>query len=320
MRKYVYSIICFVLWLSFLSPVQAQNTCFCVMAQDGRLLYGTGLHQTQSVASISKVMTAIVAMEHGDLSMKITIGEEINDAQGSSIYLKEGETYTLEELLYGLLLRSGNDAANSIAKAVGGKEENFVRWMNEKADELGMKDTLFRNPSGLDEEDGGNLSSVFDMALLMNDAMDHDEFAKITSAKSYTNEKGEQWINKNKLLSQYSYAIGGKTGYTKKAGRTLVSCAKKDDLQVVIVTFQVSDDFLFHQQYYERAFDEYETIALLKKGTYRIAGKDLQILRDERITKRKDALYQVNEICDETGYRLEANSEDHTVVYSHSWR
>ena len=218
MRKYVYSIICFILWLSFLSPVQAQGTCFCVMAQDGRLLYGTGLHETQSVASISKVMTAIVAMEHGDLSMKITIGEEINDAQGSSIYLKEGETYTLEDLLYGLLLRSGNDAAVMIATYVAGSEEAFVKLMNDKAKKIGMKNTTFVNSSGLDNTDSGNYSTAYDMALLTKYAMQYDEYREMVKTKEYTvktNYKTYVWHNKNKLLN-YDYVTGGKQDIRRK--------------------------------------------------------------------------------------------------------
>lgn len=320
MKKYICLFLSFCIWISISFTVQANTQRFCVMSQDGRILYGNNLHEVQSVASISKVMTAIVAMEHGDLAQKITIGKEILSAQGSSIYLKVGETYSLQDLLYGLLLRSGNDAAKSIAVALAKDEETFVEWMNAKAQQLGMKDTVFRNPSGLDEEDGGNLSSVYDMALLMKYAMTDPTFAKITAAKRYVNEKGIQWINKNKLLTQYPYAISGKTGYTKKAGRTLISCAKKEGLQVVIVTFQMSDDFSFHQQYYEKVFSSYSFLPLIAKGTYHVNGKSFYVEQEQGITLRSHADYQVKEYCDKQGYHMEANSDEHTVAYTYLWR
>lgn len=320
MRRWRYFFLCFLFFCFVSVPLHAQSEAFCVMAQDGRVLYGEQLHQIQSVASISKVMTAIIAIEHGDLSQEVTIGDEIKQAQGSSVYLKSGECYTLLDLLYGLLLRSGNDAALSIAKAVGGSEEQFVQWMNEKALELGMNDTAFHNPSGLDEMDGGNQSTVYDMALLMNYAMNNEMFAQITSASSHINEKGIQWINKNKLLTQYPYAIGGKTGYTKQAGRTLVTCAKKEDVRIVIVTFRMSDDFQFHEQYYERSFEEYQNIPLLQEGAYILDGKQFVIEDAVGITTRRNTPYQVKESYDAKGYRLEANSEGHTVVYDYPWR
>ena len=138
-------------------PIQAEasSEAYCVMAEDGRVLMGENLHQTQSVASISKIMTAVVALEHGLLEEELEAGEEIELAVGSSIYLKQGEKMSLQDLLYGLMLRSGNDAAMVIACELAGDVETFVGWMNDQADELGMADSLFRNPSGLDEEDGG---------------------------------------------------------------------------------------------------------------------------------------------------------------------
>ncbi len=319
MRKCLLVLLCIGLFCGVL-PLRGASSAYCVMAQDGRILYGEGLHEVQSVASISKLMTALVALEHGSLKQRIPIGDEILQVDGSSVYLKVGEEYSLEDLLYALLLRSGNDAAMSIAKGVAGDVDTFVGWMNEKAQALGMQDTYFRNPSGLDEKDGGNRSSVMDMALLMHACLQIPALAEICGAKRYTNEKGTLWVNKNKLLTQYAYAIGGKTGYTKQAGRTLVSAARKDDLTVTIVTFRMSDDFSFHQTYYEKAFADYEAVVLAEAGTYQLADKAFAISTAPVLSVRRGSNYQVKERCDEQGYRIEASSEGHSTAYTYPWR
>lgn len=321
MKKRLLCLLCVlsVFSLLFYKEIHAGSR-YCILAQDGRILAGEGLHEKQSVASISKIMTAIVALEHCSLSRQIVIGKEIYSVDGSSVYLREKEVWSLKDLLYGLLLRSGNDAAASIAKDVGGSEETFVAWMNEKAKEIGMKDTLFRNPSGLDEEDGGNVSTVYDMALLMRYAMKNPLFVSISSAKSYTNEKGKTWINKNKLLSNYEYAVAGKTGYTKQAGRTLVSSAKKNDLSVVIVTFGMSDDFTFHEEQYEKAFSSFKSLTLIEKGTYMLNHRCFEVEEPAVITISKKENYLVKEGADENGYNLQAEAGQHQVRYEYEWR
>ena len=151
-----------------------------------RVLYAKNSHYVQSVASISKIMTAIVAIENADINKKVVVGDEILKAYGSGIYVKQGEKIKLEDLIYGLMLRSGNDAALVIAKAVSGSTSEFVKIMNEKAKSLNMTDTVFNNPSGLDEKDEkGNYSSAYDMALLMSYAMNNKEFRKITGTKKH---------------------------------------------------------------------------------------------------------------------------------------
>ena len=184
--------------------------------------------EKQSVASISKIMTAVIAIEHGQLDESFAVDDEINKAYGSSVYLKQGQQVTMRDLLYGLMLRSGNDAAVEIAKHVAGSQEAFVELMNRKAAEIGMSNTTFSNPSGLDEEDGGNISTANDMAVLMSYAMKNKEFRTITGSKYYTTDWNMRWKNKNRLLFDYPFTVGGKTGFTKKAGRTLVSAAEHD--------------------------------------------------------------------------------------------
>jgi D-alanyl-D-alanine carboxypeptidase len=241
-----------------------------------RVLYAKNVHDVQSVASISKVMTAIVSIENKNVNKVVTVGDEIKKAYGSGIYVKEGEKIKLEDLLYGLMMRSGNDAALVIAKNVGGGVDNFVKLMNKEARKIGMTDTVFNNPSGLDEEKG-NFSSAYDMALLMSYAMQNDEFKKIVGTKNHivkTNKNVYKWRNKNKLLFLYPYIVGGKTGFTKIARRTLVTSASKDGLNLTVVTLNDGSDWSDHKNLYEEAFKEYTSYLLLKKGDISIIGEN----------------------------------------------
>lgn len=241
-----------------------------------RILYEENIHKVRSVASISKIMTAIIAIESGKLEDKITIGSEINTSYGSGIYIKEGEVLTLKDLVYGLMLRSGNDAALAIAHYVGGSVNKFVDLMNKKAKEIKMTNTTFNNPSGLDQ-DNGNYSTAYDMALLTSYAMKNKEYKKITGTKKYTlstNKNTYVWINKNKLLSLYKYTTGGKTGFTEIAKRTLVSTASKNNINLVVVTLNDGNDWQDHQNLFEYGFNNYTNIKLLEKGKINIYNED----------------------------------------------
>lgn len=253
-------------------------TSSIVMDMDSkRILYSKNKDEKRLIASITKIMTATIALEKGKLTDKYTAGEEILEMYGTSIYLEYKEKMSLEDLLYGLMLRSGNDAALAISTAIAGSEEKFVKLMNEKAKELNMTDTTFNNSNGLDEETDGNLSSAYDMALLMSYAMQNPDFQTITKTKSYkvkTNKNVYVWKNKNKLLFNYKYAIGGKTGFTKKARRTLVTAASNNNLNLTVVTIQDGSDFKDHQSLYEEAFASYESYDILDKGTISIIGED----------------------------------------------
>lgn len=214
-----------------------------------------------------KIMTAILAIESGKINDKVVIGDEIISAYGSGIYIKQNEEMTLLDLVYGLMLRSGNDAALSIAKVVSNDTESFVKLMNEKAIELGMKDTIFNNPSGLDTPKS-NYSTAYDMAILTSYAMKNELYKKVVSTKKYTlktNMNTYIWHNKNKLLNSYKYTTGGKTGFTEIAKRTLVTTASKDNLNLVVVTLNDGNDFLDHKNLYEEAFNSYKKYSILKK-------------------------------------------------------
>lgn len=238
----------------------------------GRILYSKDIHNVRTVASISKIMTCIVAIESGKLDDIVTIGDEILPAYGSGIYIKQGEQLKLIDLLYGLMLRSGNDAALAIANYVGGDVESFVKLMNEKAKEIGMKNSTFNNPSGLDA-DKGNYSTAYDMAILTSYAMKNDVYKKIVGTKKYTlttNMNSYAWYNKNKLLNSYKYTTGGKTGFTDKARRTLVTTASCDNLNLVVVTLNDGNDFLDHKDLYEEAFKNYFAYKILNEGVINI--------------------------------------------------
>lgn len=242
-----------------------------VMDMDSkRVLYEKNKDEKRLIASITKIMTAVVAIENKNLEDIVVVGEEVLPMYGSNIYLEVGEKMTLRDLLYGLLLRSGNDAAVVIANYVGGSEENFVRMMNEKAQHLGMKNTVFKNSHGLDEETQ-NYSTAYDMALLSSYANTLMEYCEISSSKKWnvsTEVKSYVWNNRNKLLSLYGFATGGKTGYTPKAGRTLVTTANKNSLNLTIVTLNDDNMYENHESLYEYIFSKYKKALLVDKNNF----------------------------------------------------
>ena len=223
-------------------------------ADSGRVLYEQNADAKMLIASTTKILTALVAIREGDLNQVVTVKREATLTEGSSMYLKEGEQLTLETLLYGLLLCSGNDAAVAIADAVGGSQAGFVKLMNETARELGMEHSSFANPNGLDDED--HYSTARDMAKLACAAVNNETLMRIASTRTVT-IGGRTMTNHNKLLSYMDGCIGLKTGYTKAAGRTLVSCAERNGQRLVAVTLQDGNDWADHQALYEYGFATY---------------------------------------------------------------
>ena len=257
--------------------ISTSATSAILMDTDNNIIiYESNIHNVRSVASISKIMTAVLAVESGKLDDKIVVDDVISSAYGSAIYIKQGEELTLRDLVYGLMLRSGNDAALVIAKYVGGTVGHFVLMMNNKASEIGMKDTTFNNPHGLDA-DKGNYSTAYDMAILASYAVKLDEYVKITGTKSYTlktNKNTYVWKNKNKLLKLYKYTTGGKTGFTDIARRTLVTTASKDGVNLVAVTLNDGNDFLDHMSLFDYGFSNYTNYNVIKKGIINIYDDD----------------------------------------------
>ena len=263
-------------------------TSYVLLDQDtNRVLLSKNKDKPMLIASITKIMTCIIALENKNISDLVVVDDSIKESYGSGIYISVGEEITLKDLLYGLMLRSGNDAAIMISTYVSGSVDSFVDLMNQKAKEIGMKNTVFHNPSGLDNNTIGNTSTAYDMALLTSYAMQNKTYREIVKTKKYTaktNLKTYIWHNKNKLL-QYDYITGGKTGYTEKAKRTLVSTASKNNLNLVVVTIKDSDDWNTHKSLYEYAFDNYKSYNILNKKTFSIP-KD----------KYYDSLYIKNDV------------------------
>ena len=213
-------------------------------ASTGRVLWAQNADQPRLIASVTKLMTALVALESGrGLDEQVTILEEDTRTEGSALYLRPGESVKLETLLYGLLLNSGNDAALAVARFCGGSVEAFVGEMNRKAQALGMENTRFANPSGLNAE--GHFSSARDLALLARACLDHETLARMVSTRSIALE-GRTFTNHNKLLWRYEGCVGMKTGYTEKAGRTLVSAAEREGMTLIAVTLNDPDDWADH--------------------------------------------------------------------------
>ncbi|WP_188992687.1 D-alanyl-D-alanine carboxypeptidase family protein [Paenibacillus nasutitermitis] len=237
--------------------------------ESGRLLYTFQGDKSMKIASLTKIMTAIVAIEHGKLSDMVKTSKRAAGREGSSIYLKLGEEMSLQNMLYGLMLRSGNDVATAIAEHVGGSEEGFVHMMNEKAQMLGMSRSQFMNPHGLDIE--GHYSSANDLAKLTAYALKNQTFKEIVKTKVKSapnpNEKWDySWKNKNKMLTMYDGADGVKTGYTKQAFRCLVSSATRNGQQLAVVTLNDGDDWMDHQKLLNWGFAHYPLAEVTHKG------------------------------------------------------
>lgn len=237
-------------------------SCILIEQESGRVLYEKDAHSRHLIASITKIMTAVVALERGDLRQCYTVTWE-DMAEGSSMYLKPGEEITLEALVYGLMLSSGNDAALAVARCVSGTVEDFVALMNATAESLGMTDTHFENPNGLDGEE--HYSSAADMAVLTAYALENRDFARIVSTDSIT--LGERYLqNHNKLLKSLDGCIGVKTGYTRAAGRTLVSAVRREGMTLICVTLNDGDDWKDHSALMEFGFGEFTRQRAAAKG------------------------------------------------------
>ncbi len=238
----------------------------------GTVLYEKNAYARFEPASITKIMTATIALEKGRLSDTVVVSDQPQLAEGSKIYLEEGERLTLEQLLYGMMLNSGNDAAIAIAEHICGNVDDFVQIMNEKASEIGAKNTTFKNPNGLTEE--GHLTTAYDIALISRYALlNLPKFREIVSTKTMEIPwQGQEWdrqlINLNKLLWNYEWANGIKTGYTSTAGSTLAASAAKDGLQLISVVLKsnskVSDDSIALLDY---GFDNFEVRDVIEKNT-----------------------------------------------------
>lgn len=292
MKKNVVLLLLPVLLISIWAPLPAlqaapaisthAETAALIDVRSGRVLYSKQGDKPMRIASLTKIMTAIVAVEHGKLSDSVKVGKNAFGKEGSSIYLRLNEEMSLHHLLYGMMLRSGNDAATAIAEHVGGTVEGFAYLMNEKARMIGMEHSSFKNPSGLDEE--GHFSTANDMAKLAAYSLRNPQFQEIVKTKVKTapnpNDPWDYtWLNKNKMLQMYDGADGVKTGYTKLAKRCLVSSATRGGQQLAVVTLNDGDDWSDHAKLLDYGFANYPLLPLIHKGdgiqgTEWVAGKD----------------------------------------------
>jgi len=274
-------------FLTYKCDVKAQSInvgaecAILICADSGEVLYEKNADKKCAIASITKIMTAVIALEYAAANDKTVKFTPEMAAEGSSMYLQNGEILKLSETVKGMMAVSGNDAANAAAVTVAGSNEKFAALMNEKAAQLGMKNTNFVTPSGLDDEN--HYSTARDMALLCCYAMENDDFKDIVSRRSievsyiFPEGKTQTCVNHNKLLSTYKGCIGIKTGYTKKAGRTLTSCAERDGTRLIAVTLNDSDDWNDHKALFDYGFSLYESRTLVKTtDTYKlpVVGSD----------------------------------------------
>lgn len=253
-------------------------------ADSGELVFGKNEDLRLPMASTTKIMTALVTIENSCLDDVVRIIPCMTGIEGSSIYLQEGEELTVSELLYALMLESANDASVALAYHVGGSIDGFVDMMNQRAKSLGLASTHFTNPHGLDNEE--HYTTAFELATIAREAMKNPVFSEIVSTYKRTiplncGEGTRVLINHNKLLRSYEGAIGVKTGFTKKCGRCLVSCAEVDGVKLICVTLNAPNDWNDHKNMLDYGFELYERVNLASSYDYKIS---LNVVNGEKAT------------------------------------
>lgn len=245
-------------------PEISAESAILICADNCGVIFGKNEKQKRAIASTTKIMTSLLALESCEAEDKrVTITNKMVPVEGSSMYLEVGQVLSMSGLAKGMLTVSGNDAANSVAIAMAGSIEKFAEMMNDKAKQIGMKDTHFVTPSGLDAEE--HYSTAYDMALLGAYAMENKMFRDISSKKRvdvqfWEPDKIKTYYNENRLLKRYDGCIGIKTGFTKKAGRCLVSSAERDNTRLVAVTLNAPDDWNDHEKLFNYGFSQVETV------------------------------------------------------------
>lgn len=232
----------------------------------GNILYEKNHTKQMKPASTTKILTALIALENCDMNEIVTVSSNAANTEGSSMYIEEGDKLTVENLLYGLMMNSGNDAATAIAEHISGSEEEFSKLMNETAKKIGALNSNFITPSGLDDEK--HYTTAYDLALITSYAMNNEAFKNIVKTKTKvvtTEAKIKKYLsNHNKLLSLFEGCNGVKTGFTKASGRTLVSSATRNDMQLISVTFNAPDDWNDHIAMLDYGFENFEILTPLK--------------------------------------------------------
>ena len=255
------------------------------------LTHGTVLHERNSdahlpMASTTKIMTALIIAQDCDLSQIITVPDCAVGVEGSSIYLKRDERLSVKDLLYGLMLRSGNDAATALAFHHSGSVEKFVEVMNERAAAMGAENTHFVNPSGLPNDE--HYTTARDLCLITRNAMKNDVFANVVSCQNYVGDF-RTFTNKNKILHTLEGANGVKTGYTVKAGRCLVSSAKRGEMDVICVVLNCPDMYERSEEIIEGCFEKYSVEKISKDMVFNYNGKQCSLSNDSLVCVEKNS-------------------------------
>lgn len=238
-------------------------------ANSGRVLYEFNGGTRVGMASTTKIMTALCAIENSDLNSTVTVSQNASDVEGSSVYLEKGEKMKLSDLLYGVMLASGNDAATAVAEHVSGSADKFVKLMNDTALDIGAYDTHFTNPHGLSSDE--HRTTALDLAKITAHALENPVFAEIAATKTKNipwegRNYSRKLVNHNKFLSMYDGCIGVKTGFTKATGRCLVTAVEKDGMKLICVTLNAPDDWNDHHTLYDRAFNEFKPYTIKHSG------------------------------------------------------
>lgn len=268
MRKLIMLLCFFMLNTTVYAAPDISAKCACLMVQEtGEIIYEYNGTAETSMASTTKIMTALLALERCSMTEEATVSANAARQEGSSAYLGAGDRIPMEELLYGLMLNSGNDAAVVIAEHVSGTTKGFAELMTARARELGALNTSFKNPNGLDEE--GHYTTANDLAKIASVAMKNEKFREIVATSVHKTDYSAgtlYFTNHNKLLKNYEGCIGIKTGFTKKTGRCLVSAAKRSGITLVCVTIDAPDDWNDHKKLLDLGFEKTKTEELVKEG------------------------------------------------------
>ena len=291
------------------SDISAKS--YVVMEQStNSVIFSKNMNVRMKPASTTKILTAICAVENARLTDLVTVSKNAAYQEGSSMYLKEGDKVTLENLVYGLMLNSGNDAAVAIAEHIGGSVEKFSNIMNNKAKDIGAVNSNFENPNGLDSDE--HYVTAYDLALITSYCLNNEKFSEIVATKSKV-IKGNDGLNKylsnhNKMLHTYPDCIGVKTGFTKKSGRTLVTSAKKDGIKIIVVTLNAPNDWSDHKKLLDRGFLSVEKEKIIDNT------KVVDEVNIKGGTKEK-----VSVKCEEEfyGVKIKGNDETFDVVYKY---
>ena len=307
MRKFILSVLSFAIVVFGITAISFGKESYASAQAEISMELSTGAILTESnshaklpMASTTKILTAIIVIEDCDLNEEITVPDEAVGVEGSSIYLKKDEKIDIRDLLYGLMLRSGNDSAVALAIHHSGSIENFASVMNERAKKMGAENSNFKNPSGLPDDE--HYTTAYDLCTIACYAMKNETFKEIVSTKNHKG-KYRSFLNKNKILYKYENANGIKTGYTLKAGRCLVSSAEQNGMDVVCVVLNCPD-------MYERSIDIFESC--FKKFKLIKLNEGIVFNFNNKLCVLKDSESFVIENTDKVSYKIEPieNSEE----------